>query len=81
MMELMASSLREYHDVENEIMEGITHGTPSIIADGFARQAMMYLYTMWDIRRTGTRRSSAVHVERRTASNSQASWIVSSAPS
>jgi len=71
MMELTTSSLREYHNVENWIVEAITHGTPSIIAAGFARSAMMYLYTIWDIRWAGTGRLNTVHVETRTASNSQ----------
>jgi len=61
MMELTTSSLRECHDMKNEIMKAITHGISSVIVKGFARPAMMYLYTMWDIRCTGIRRLSARH--------------------
>jgi len=49
MMELTMSSLRKYQDVEIGIMNAITHGGSSIIANGFTRLAMMYLYTRWDI--------------------------------
>ena len=73
-MEFTTSSLRECYNVENEIMEEMTHGTPSIIADGFARPAMMYLYTtMWDIRWMEMRHSNDVHVETRDTNRRQQS--------